>query len=633
MNGDVGHQFGGASSGNDKLCSLRFTFPLVAAEKRLWNWRGSYAAPGMTLVAGMKQRLASAMATISPEFVLLPVFVIAILPAVIAHRNDVAVLAVPWRLWVGAVGVSLAAAVCLTLVHLVIFALGGRSSFELFVRFCLYFALWTGLVLPIAVVEGMQSPSNAPVVGWRLVLAVGIACGLVFLSDSRFQRGLRLGIYALLAGNVAIVIATALIRPQASPVESLEVSADKNVFVLSFDDLSGSAVEQAILADPTLASELGGFVVFDRVAGSSPATSASIAAELYGNRDFKERASTTLELWQLDPDLLLTNALAQRGIGVTTYGPYSQEASAQVRDLAVSRDWSGIAVQLLNLSLATTTGVFTIDGPIEASLARVLSGLADDRHADRPAHEEIMATHAPGWDRDLTMSVFDLRAVVGELTIGADGPAAFFLHFTHTHFPVEWDEECQFRGDELDWYQANQSFAGTVNEAKCALRQALLVIGRLDELGVSESSLIVIKSDHGKPLGYAPADSAEALRIAGHPLWGASRYAPFLAIKPFGETASGRDGPRFDPKAVILDDLARTVCEEVLSDEFCGAYPGFNVLRDDVPPDSLVTAFVVRSDESSFEYEDHQAISFPRGDDVFASFLDALIAEGLLTGG
>jgi hypothetical protein len=236
---------------------------------------------------------------------------------------------------------------------------------------------------------------------------------------------------------------------------------------------------------------------------------------------------------------------------------------------------------------------------------------------------KIWASQSPSWSKDLGVSIIDFNKYVDQLTVD-DGPStAHFLHFTHTHYPVELDSECVFRGDDAEWYRLNQDREGVVAEARCALRQFGHFVDRLRKLGIYDQSVIVLKSDHGKPVEYGSPDDIESLKIKEHPLWGYGRYAPLLAVKPSFSEVHGLDR---NLAPVLLDDLARTLCVESGIEYDCDEYPGYNIVREsnEILPDSLVTVYVVDSDASDFRFDTHVPVTVTRGQGVLGTLYTVL---------
>jgi hypothetical protein len=241
---------------------------------------------------------------------------------------------------------------------------------------------------------------------------------------------------------------------------------------------------------------------------------------------------------------------------------------------------------------------------------------------------KISASRSPRWKWELlTPTVLDLREYVRRLHIGTARPVAHFVHFTYTHYPVEFDGECRFRGHGREWFKSMQNRQGAREEARCVLKQAGQFVETLKALGAFDQSLVVLKSDHGKQRKYGEPGTMESEGIKDHWMLGYGRYRPFLAIKDFGP---GHGGVRHDTHPVILDDLARTLCRNSGAGADCTAYPGYDLLgSDDLTgmESSEVTLFVVESPEADGRYLTHEGITVTRQTDIVASLCATLASE------
>jgi hypothetical protein len=201
---------------------------------------------------------------------------------------------------------------------------------------------------------------------------------------------------------------------------------------------------------------------------------------------------------------------------------------------------------------------------------------------------------------------------------------------------VEFDRHCQFRAHDKVWFEKNQNRKSVKEEAYCALTQYAKFLQKLKELDAFENSLIVLKSDHGKPVkyNYRLADkyndknNIESFEIRKHIHWGYGRYMPFLAIKDFGPTSPG---VIHNHHPVILDDLARTLCVHSSITADCSEYNGYDLLGDDFSGVEMakVTMFVVKSSKSNHTYDTHEAITIERGMDILENLHEKLSQEYL----
>ena len=562
---------------------------------------------------------------ISLEASLLAAVVFLAAPALIATTEEPYPLHVHLGGWIGLLGLAGGLWLLLTTLQALLTVVGLESSFRMLIQLLCYFVVLTCFAFPLVLTTALTETEVAQLNRQNLSISLALSVALLLASRVKPEH-VRVGIIAYLIGNT-LLIGYRFSEDQSLDLrEAVAVSSTHNVFVVSFDGLSGAAMKEVLTREADLATELRGFTVFDRAASSSPATSASIAAELSGNRDFKRVAETNHELWQFQEERLITNLLLDHGFQVTTYGKYGTSLNAQGRHLRSSTLPGSSAFEAFNHGLARTISPGLAPRGSASELFRRILG-ASFRFDTTELASRIEDSGSPSWDKNLAYSVTDFEAFTGSLKIGTADPSAFFLHFTHTHYPVEWTRSCDFLGHDPQWFSQHQNYLGVIEESTCALRQFGQFLDALEALGVLDRSLVVFKSDHGKPVPYAEEGTIESVTINGHALWGLSRYAPFLAVR-----RPGANGDlHFDSSAVMLDDLARTICQEAEIDYDCTSYPGYNILTEShmIDPTEQVTAFVVQSAASDHRFDEHQAVTFPRGDNVLLSMYEALVAKGM----
>ena len=239
---------------------------------------------------------------------------------------------------------------------------------------------------------------------------------------------------------------------------------------------------------------------------------------------------------------------------------------------------------------------------------------------------DIKNSHAPEWKKILAATIIDLDQYISRLTIGANQPTAHFSHFTFTHYPVEFDKNCTYFGHIQEAYDSAQNWTGVKNETVCAMRKFAEFITKLKTLGIYHQSLIVLKSDHGKPTQYYEEDDAMALKIRGNFRWGYGRYEPLLMVKGFVDSGGQL---KENPEPVVLDDLAYTLCAESIKTSQCTQYPGFNILDDNlsIPDTAEVTLFVVKSKSSDYHYDSDTALQVKRQPSILFNLHKILDSE------
>lgn len=158
-----------------------------------------------------------------------------------------------------------------------------------------------------------------------------------------------------------------------------------------------------------------------------------------------------------------------------------------------------------------------------------------------------------------------LRQLRDEMTADRDVPVYKMLHVMLSHRPTVGSGDCVFDGIHAT------TRAAVKNQARCGLIGVLRILERMRELGIYDSSLIVLMADHG---AWVPADG-----VTGQPGAGTTgaevapetigMAIPVLAVKPPG--ASGELRISGAPTSII--DVPATI----------SALLGLNARFDGIP--------------------------------------------------
>ena len=130
----------------------------------------------------------------------------------------------------------------------------------------------------------------------------------------------------------------------------------------------------------------------------------------------------------------------------------------------------------------------------------------------------------------LQMQYFSDLAFLGELanemSADRDGPVYKMIHVMLAHRPIVGNERCEFDGRR----PTNRNAVRT--HAQCGLLRVLGVLQGMKELGIYDSSLIVLMADHG---AWVPVESLTAAddKVDVNALM-VAMATPMLAVKPPG---------------------------------------------------------------------------------------------------
>jgi hypothetical protein len=507
------------------------------------------------------------------------------------------------------------------------------------IRFITYLFICTGLIAPLSSESGMVDPGDIPIDWFNLFISLVLAVALYIGSNSRVKKYLSIGLFCFLGINLvtSLLAFNKLIRDEAPIEKSIySTSSEENVFVISFDGLPRDATIEVIQENPEITEKLKDFIIYKNVISSSPATVASIFAELQGNRDYKKEYKTTQDLKEADTSTLLTNYLDQNGFLVSTYSNYNlgfENPDRSHRRLSLAHLEQEKVSEVLDFFDYTLVRIASSHMVLRQGFA---SSVRDHlaffiAKGTSPGIFDKLANHkGEKWDKKFILTKFDYDTYVSELNVTTSSPTAHFLHFTHTHFPVDFNSRCEYMSHDQSWYSANQNRDGAKNEVYCVLQQFSLFIEKLKELGIYQNSMIIFKSDHGKPVNYHDKNRMESFRIRRHELWGYGRYTPFLAIKDFDQNFGH---PRYDDNPVMTDDLAKTICLQVKTSLDCKGYSGYDLLEQNltIPHDATSVIFIGKDSHSDHQYTTHEALHLIRKKDFYSNLHQALTNHALTT--
>ncbi len=501
-----------------------------------------------------------------------------------------------------------------------------RAAAVLLFGISTYVALST-LIFPLPSGVGMTSLADYGVSPINLVASIGVSALVVLALRTRHAPAVVIGVLALGLSSLALQVFALAEDSNADEKASVALSGHNDILVLSFDGVQNDAFAKAMSKHPALTERLRGFTYYDNIMASSPATLASIAGELTGNRDFKNEAQSTQELINIAKAEGSSTKLSEVGYSVSAYGAYSMliaSAANMGRHLARG-DPSAELVFLVQNNLSKSIGPKLAGSHfVKKQAGSLVKRLPIAYETSSDVAKKIDHHAGPDWDRSLLRSWDDFQIYKQEVRLGSTVPVAQFLHFTFTHHPVDFDDNCRFRSEDPEWFKYAQNRTGLEDEAVCALRSIDEILARLESIGAIDDNLIVIKSDHGAPVEWNAGGGLESKTIRGNPNWGYGRYAPFLMTKlPSQE----RNRIIHDKRPAILDDLANSLCRFVQAND-CDSYRGMNLFDPSgVIPDSYFLN-VVNNAKSSFKFEAHETIQLNRAQNPLQE-LDRVLSGGI----
>jgi hypothetical protein len=485
--------------------------------------------------------------------------------------------------------------------------------------FMLLWVVFVGLFMPVSVSMGMVDPGSSPIDAFNLIVSVVVVACLSIAGLT--AAGKYIQVFILVALITSIVPAVYSIyhsgifrveeASQAPEVKhaSMYLSNKKNILVLNFDGLPGNIITDLIKENKKYSQEFKDFQVFNNAVAQSPATSASMFGELFGVHDYKSKGKTRKDVMKALKaegliDKLIINQVPdsyQHGYSYVSAKRMNIPSSAIItQQLIETIDL--FRYPIVRLWTRLPLAVIDWDEKIGAIRKYVIKTYDDYELVAR-----ISKSRGTKWDRKYNSSIVLFKSLVEHLSVTDKEFSVRFMHFPFTHFPVDFDENCDYRSDDETWHESNQNEQGLIAQSKCGLDLFSGFLQKLKSLGVYNNSIIVFKSDHGEPATYF-TQYPNNVAINGHKLWGYNRYRPTLMIKDLGIDNAEIT---FKPELVLLNDLAVTLCIKSDLKTGCEYFPGVDLLGESLESDEPYFLYVVKDAKSDFRYDSHVSVKIP----------------------
>lgn len=494
---------------------------------------------------------------------------------------------------------------------LALFRLSWLASLALY-----FLMLWTsfsGYMLPLVEQAGMKAPEDLLTNSQNLSIVAGASLLLALLTFTRLKSAIQVFLLILTVSTLYSALPP-LLASTASLSRFSSLSTSDNLLVLSFDGLAGNVAKQVLEEDPELKQQLKDFIFFDNAISAAPATWASIRYELYGNINFKDFKDADGKPLLLPPGR--SNYLQHEqddGSDVVTYGAYSTfnwQPGDRITPLTLGGNTlseRAATALILYPHIAARIGTALTARFVSQEIGNLVSAATLS-----PTSQRTLEHKGAKWDALDTLHSEDLVTFTDNLHLENGKRHVRYLHLLHTHFPVDLDENCNYRSADAQWYADNQTYEGVLKETHCALRQTARLITKLKALGVYDKTLFVVKSDHGAPVSYMTTEP-DNFMINDHPQWGYNRYRPLLMIKTRSHES---ETLTYNSMLASLSDLARTLCLQTPAKHSCDSFAGLDILE--TKPAGIFID-VVKDANSGFMPDTHTTIEIPRDPDFTAA--------------
>ena len=343
------------------------------------------------------------------------------------------------------------------------------------------------------------------------------------------------------------------------------VSPDKNIFIISFEQIQGNFMAAYLQHHPEKKSIFEGFEFYPDAAVTYPNTDYSISSTLLGRiaADASEDRTYALNA----PGTILA-AAEKRGFQVYT----NKNMKSDVYNCVNCTDDPAFNfIKTYELIRHAVNLAFGADiAALGLTLPKSVAGFAGP---DLVHHSWMIDLH-------------EFENITQRLTVESGKSVIYLMHVYGTHQPFIYNADCTLKTpDEI---AASQNIDGAVDEVSCFMNLIESFFSRLKEHAVYDNSMIFVVSDHGyekntNDLYYTDEKGRKYLCRAGAAIGDSSNIKPAGSYNPifFFKDFNARKDLSADPSPVSLIDIAPTICESA----GCGKdWDGIS-LRGDIPPD------------------------------------------------
>jgi len=429
-----------------------------------------------------------------------------------------------------------------------------NKSFLLLVTFIFLWIFFNGIFFPVV---GIHDPffNLNYTIRLRYILLfkiIFIAFLLFYFEKSKYKKIFYkfISIYILI--NFLYLFSYVIIFNNVQNYsKKIQFFGKKNLIVLSLDGISGLKMNKTIQSDEAFKNILKDFKFYKNVTSSWPGTRNSINAELNEKTKSKHKNKK--------------NILNDKNFNTIVYGNYSIFVN--------NADHAVLEGRYKNYGKSYEANIF-FQQVVIASLGRwgtpYLVSFFEQRILYLSVYKNLMNLislefsnqHNPFNHNIYTMvhlHEFDLIFDGSKFDNNLDNVIRMY-HFGFSHWPIRIDENCnEVKELKIERYLQEEI------AIKCLSKKIIKFLKVLKKEGIYNNSLIVLKSDHGKPNGYYK-EHPYSLNINNSRYWGYGRYKTFILIKDNNRI---KNEIEISSKHVFLSDLANTYCNYLKDRNSC----------------------------------------------------------------
>ena len=359
---------------------------------------------------------------------------------------------------------------------------------------------------------------------------------------------------------------------------------NKNLIVLSFDGITGKKMLDEVKLDRELNSILKDFTFYTNVTTAWPATNGSMNAELNGSLTDKGNKN------------YFNNILNDNKLDISVYSYYSNRLINQNKGVqkGTYKKYSNSFYlnQYLQIYFIGSTGrwgtpliVMALEPIFYSSTYKsIINFISPDKNKLNPFAKINTVFYTDLFEYDMIVDdfVYDKNL---------DNTVRMY-HFSFSHWPVLVDDNCE----EVKTLNAPPHEHEKI-VIRCISKKIKHFLYSLKKNDLYKRSMVIIKSDHGKPnyvqKSYSTnfidffkkrrfdkyyKDHPYNLKINDSFYWGYGRYKPFIMIK---DQNIENESIVLSNKHVFLHDLSSTYCNFYYNSEYCKKYKRNNLSKNE----------------------------------------------------
>jgi hypothetical protein len=298
-----------------------------------------------------------------------------------------------------------------------------------------------------------------------------------------------------------------------------------NVLVVSFDGISGSILEDIIENNQKYKSNFKDFTLYTNYITFFPATKNSLSSELISIKDINSFEKKNF--------IINDKEVIKRVYTYGVYSDFSLNKNKLYEGIFFINDKTFFLINLYNIYIFPSFARWSND---------FIINFVERFYSKNPSiyisfMKKISLNFSKFTNEDLKYQNDVLRVSIFESDIvfnkfkydkNTNTNDIYFFHNAFSHYRIRHNSNCEnISFKERIKYQ---SYFGNLEITKCVAKKINFIIDKLKENGVYDTTTIIFKSDHGKPVGYYK-NEYQNMKINSNYNWGPGRYNSFFMIK------------------------------------------------------------------------------------------------------